>query len=75
VCRTALVVTVQEHFIAYCRCRDAVELLRLLLSPYSLVGTGNSVQNCIFLNVREHFVYRCASTMPPHASPVHGDVL
>jgi hypothetical protein len=46
VCRTALSVTVQEHSIAYCRCREAVELFRFLLSPYSLVGSCNSVQNC-----------------------------
>jgi hypothetical protein len=26
VCRTALFVTVQEHFIAYCRCREAAKL-------------------------------------------------
>jgi hypothetical protein len=36
-------VTVQEHSIAYCRCREAVKLFRFLLSPYSLIGTCNSV--------------------------------
>jgi hypothetical protein len=46
VCRTALVVTVQEHCIAYCSCREAVKLFRFLLSPYSLVETCNGVQNC-----------------------------
>jgi hypothetical protein len=37
VCRTALFMTVQEHYIAYCRCREAVKLFRFLLSPYSLI--------------------------------------
>jgi hypothetical protein len=36
--RTAPFVTVQEHFIAYCGCREAVKLFRFLLSPYSLIG-------------------------------------
>jgi hypothetical protein len=31
-------VTVQEHFIAYCRCREAVKLFWFLLSQYSLMG-------------------------------------
>jgi hypothetical protein len=31
VCRTAFLVSVQEHFIAYCRCREAVKLFRFLL--------------------------------------------
>jgi hypothetical protein len=44
--RTASFVTVQEHFIPYCRCREAVKLFRFLLPPYSLIGTCNSVQNC-----------------------------
>jgi hypothetical protein len=44
-CRTALFVTVQEHSIAYCRCREAIKLFRFLLSPYSLIGTCNNVQN------------------------------
>jgi hypothetical protein len=34
-----IIVTVQGHFIAYCRCREAVKLIRLLLSPYRLTGT------------------------------------
>jgi hypothetical protein len=41
-------VTVQEQFIAYCRCRETVKLRRFLLSPYSLTGTCYSVQNCTF---------------------------
>jgi hypothetical protein len=41
-------VSVQEHFIAYCRCREAVKLFRFLLSPYSLIGTCTSLQNCTF---------------------------
>jgi hypothetical protein len=41
-------VTVQEHFIAYCRCREAVKLFRFLQSPVNLIGTYNSVQNCTF---------------------------
>jgi hypothetical protein len=40
--------TVQEYVIACCRCREAVKLFRFLLSPYSLIGTCNSVQNCSF---------------------------
>jgi hypothetical protein len=36
-CRTKLYV--HEHSIAYCRCREAVKLFRLLLPPYSLVET------------------------------------
>jgi hypothetical protein len=52
-------VTVQEHFIAYCRCRETVKLFRFLLSPYSLIGTCNSVQNCIFMTVQEHFIAYC----------------
>jgi hypothetical protein len=40
--------TLQEHFIAYCRCREAVNLFRFLLSPYSLIGTCDSVQKCNF---------------------------
>jgi hypothetical protein len=39
-CRTALFVTVQEHFIVYCRCREAVKLFRFLLSPCRLTGTS-----------------------------------
>jgi hypothetical protein len=34
--------------IQYCRCRGVVKLFRFLLSPYSLLRTYNSVQNCIF---------------------------
>jgi hypothetical protein len=51
--------TVQEHFIAYCRYREAVKPFRFLLSPYSLIGTCNSVQNCTFVTVQEHFVAYC----------------
>jgi hypothetical protein len=38
-------VSVHEHSVAYCRCREAVKLFRFLLSPYRLIGTCNSVQN------------------------------
>jgi hypothetical protein len=41
-------VTVQEHFIAYCRCRETVKLFRFLLSLYSLIETCSNVQNCTF---------------------------
>jgi hypothetical protein len=34
---------VREYFIAYCNSREAVNLFTFLLSPYSLVGTCNSV--------------------------------
>jgi hypothetical protein len=46
--RTALFMTVQEHCKAYCRHRETVKLFRFLLSPYSLIGTLNSVENCTF---------------------------
>jgi hypothetical protein len=39
-CRTAIFVTVQEHFIAYWRYREAVKLFRFLLSPWRLTGTS-----------------------------------
>jgi hypothetical protein len=39
--------SLQEHFIVYCTCREAVELFRLLLSPHSLSGAWNSVQNIL----------------------------
>jgi hypothetical protein len=32
--------------IAFCSCREAVKLFRFLPSPYSLVGTCKSLQNC-----------------------------
>jgi hypothetical protein len=48
VCRTALFVTVQEHFIAYCRRREAVKLFRFLLPPYSLTRTRNNGENYNF---------------------------
>jgi hypothetical protein len=38
-------VTVQEHFIFNCGCREAVKVFRFLLSPYSLIRTCNNVQN------------------------------
>jgi hypothetical protein len=43
-----LSVVVQEYFIVYCRSTYVVKLLRFLLTPYSLMGTCNSVHNCIF---------------------------
>jgi hypothetical protein len=47
VCRTALFVTVQEHFIACCRCREVVKLFRVLLSPCSLAA----IYKCIFHSI------------------------
>jgi hypothetical protein len=41
-------VTVQEQFTACYRCREAVKLFIFLQSPYSVIGTCNSVQNCTF---------------------------
>jgi hypothetical protein len=41
-------VTVQEHVIAYCKCREAVKLFRFLLSLYILIGTCNSEEICTF---------------------------
>jgi hypothetical protein len=43
-----LLLVIQEQFTAYCKCTEAAKLFRFLLSPYSLVGTCNSVQNCTF---------------------------
>jgi hypothetical protein len=36
--------TVEEHFIVYGMCGEAVKLLRFLLSPYSLIVTSNCEQ-------------------------------
>jgi hypothetical protein len=38
----ANVFTVQEHFIAYCTCREAIKLFRFQLSPY-IWGRGVGV--------------------------------
>jgi hypothetical protein len=38
--------TLQEHFIAYCRYTEAVKLFRFMLSLYSLIWTCSNVQNC-----------------------------
>jgi hypothetical protein len=35
-CGTALFMIGREYFIAYCRCREAVTLFWILLSPYSV---------------------------------------
>jgi hypothetical protein len=48
-------VDVRGHFIAYCRCRQAVKLFRFLLLPYCLIGTCNSVQNSTFRDYTEAF--------------------
>jgi hypothetical protein len=37
-CTTALSVTLQEHFVAYCGCKDVAKLFMFLLSLYSLGG-------------------------------------
>jgi hypothetical protein len=41
-------VTVQKHFIAYCKCKEAAKLFRFLLSPYSLIG---DLQQCAELHL------------------------
>jgi hypothetical protein len=46
-------VTVQENFIAYCRCREVIKLYRFLLSPYNLIGICNNLQNYTFLSPAE----------------------
>jgi hypothetical protein len=46
-------VTVQKHFTADCRCREAVKLLWFPLSPYRLGRTYNNVQNCAFRSSAE----------------------
>jgi hypothetical protein len=58
VCRTALFVTVQEHFIAHCRCREVVKLFVFVLSPYSLIATCNSLLMAArFGDVTKIYVY------------------
>jgi hypothetical protein len=59
-----------ETFMACCRCRDGVKLFRFLLSPYSLIGTCDSVQNWSFRDWKNkvglcnhHAV--CVSVYPP----------
>jgi hypothetical protein len=39
--------TVQEHLTAYCKYRG-VQLFRFRLSPYTLIRTYNSAQNCTY---------------------------
>jgi hypothetical protein len=51
--------TLQDTFVAPCRCREDVKLFRFLLSPHYLRGTHNSVQNYILLSVQEHFLVCC----------------
>jgi hypothetical protein len=41
-------VTVQKHFIADYKCREAVKLFRFPLSPYTLRRSCSNVQNCAF---------------------------
>jgi hypothetical protein len=45
-------VTVQERFIAYCRCTKVLKLFMLLLSPYSLNGGRGRINICIILGDR-----------------------
>jgi hypothetical protein len=56
---TNFFVTVQEHFIAYCRCREAAKLYRFLLSPYSLMGTATMCRTALFVTAQEHFIAYC----------------
>jgi hypothetical protein len=45
-----------EIYFTYFRCRDVVQLLKFLLSTYSLIGIFYSVQNCTFrLFLRSRF--------------------
>jgi hypothetical protein len=46
-------VTVGQHLIYYCRCKEAIKLVRFLLSPYSLIRACDGVQDCIFMTVQE----------------------
>jgi hypothetical protein len=48
--RKCAFVTVQEHVIDYCRCKDAIKLFRFLLAPYTLLRARSSVQICTFAN-------------------------
>jgi hypothetical protein len=51
--------TVQEHFIAYCKHSKDAKVFKFLFSSYSLIRTWNSEHNCIFLIVQEHFKVYC----------------
>jgi hypothetical protein len=56
---TAIFVTAQEYFVAYCRCREVAKLFMLLLSPYGLTRICSSVQHCIYeyiVNVQEYIL-------------------
>jgi hypothetical protein len=41
-------VAVKERFIAYCSCSEVAKLFTFLMSPYSLTGTSNNMQNCTY---------------------------
>jgi hypothetical protein len=47
-CKTALFVAVQEYSAVYVPRKEAVKLFMFLLSPYSLTGTCQNVQECGF---------------------------
>jgi hypothetical protein len=51
---TGTFVSEQSHFLAYCRCTDAVKLFGFHLSPYSLIGTSNNMQNTCFVSMQIH---------------------
>jgi hypothetical protein len=79
VCRTALFVTVQEHFIAYCMCREAVKLFRFLLSAYK-VGEGPRIFIFVYY-LRQSRSYEvcepltCGATLHLNASGTGGPVV
>jgi hypothetical protein len=46
-------VIVRENFTTYYKCRGSITLSEFVLLPYSLIGTCNSEQNCIFVRSAE----------------------
>jgi hypothetical protein len=50
---------VQEQFIACCRCREAIEPFRFLLSLHSQIGPCNNVKNWTFMTEKEHLLAYC----------------
>jgi hypothetical protein len=51
--------TVQEHFIVYCRCKDVIKVFMFLLSVYSLMRTATLCTTAPFVTVLEHFIAYC----------------
>jgi hypothetical protein len=50
---TNVLVNIQEHFTAFCGCREIVKQFKFLLSPYSLIGTRSNMQNYVLCQPAE----------------------